>query len=277
MPTGIKIEDIAIGAGDEALRGKTVVANVRMFLNHGTELASTFTGGPRMKIDLFKRHHIPGLRRGIEGMRVGGRRNLVISPHLAFGTDGVPGYVPPNAVLRCEVELLEVREPGVMKPEDYPPGRCLHVFHPGEAASGLPRWTFGLEEDGRCGILLTYPIPGLPWRHVRRKGVDMPLDRTATMALLENAITLPSQFPEECLRDEELWEDTTERGNSITRDKHSNSMCITIGVTERGQWLCYYTMSETSQALVTSHLYEVIRRMLEPHLATDAGKQSGSQ
>jgi hypothetical protein len=97
------------------------------------------------------------------------------------------------------------------------------------------------------------------------------------MALLEDAITLPSQFPEECLRDEELWADTTERGNSITRDKHSNSVCITIGVTERGQWLCYYTMSETSQALLASLLYQVISGMLKPYLATDMAKQSNSQ
>ena len=128
MPAGVKIQNVIVGTGDEAIRGKTIVANVRMFLNHGTELTSTLMNGPKIKIDLGKRECIAGLRRGIEGMRVGGRRNFVISPHLAYRTNGVAGHVPPNAVLRCEVELLEVRGPGVMNPDDYPPGRHLFVW-----------------------------------------------------------------------------------------------------------------------------------------------------
>ena len=127
MTRGIKIQDVTVGTGDEALRGKTVVANVRMFLNHGTELTGTFLGGQKMRIDLRKRECIAGLQYGIEGMRVGGVRSLIISPHLAYGAKGLPGHVPPNAILRCEVELLEVRESGIMKPEDYPPGKHLHV------------------------------------------------------------------------------------------------------------------------------------------------------
>lgn len=101
-------------------------------------------------------------RYGIEGMRVGGQRELKISPHLAYGTEGVPGWIPPNAVLRALVELLDVREPGVRKPEDYPPGKHLYVFHPGEAARNQPRWQFGLDEDGRWGITFTHPVPGMP-------------------------------------------------------------------------------------------------------------------
>ncbi len=88
MTRGIKIQDVTVGTGDEALRGKTVVANVRMFLNHGTELTGTFLGGQKMRIDLRKRECIAGLQYGIEGMRVGGVRSLIISPHLAYGAKG---------------------------------------------------------------------------------------------------------------------------------------------------------------------------------------------
>jgi len=63
MTRGIKIQDVTVGTGDEALRGKTVVANVRMFLNHGTELTGTFLGGQKI-------------------------RSLIISPHLAYGAKG---------------------------------------------------------------------------------------------------------------------------------------------------------------------------------------------
>jgi len=268
MTRGIKIQDVTVGTGDEALRGKTVVANVRMFLNHGTELTGTFLGGQKMRIDLRKRECIAGLQYGIEGMRVGGVRSLIISPHLAYGAKGLPGHVPPNAILRCEVELLEVRESGIMKPEDYPPGKHLHVFRPGEAARNLPRWQFGLEEDGRCGANLNYPIPGLPWRHTRRKAVEWQLDLTTTRVLFQNAIALPAEFPKECLPNEELWADMTERGNSITGDKHSNSLCITISVAERGQRICYYAVTENSRALLGSELYKVINELLGPYLVT---------
>jgi hypothetical protein len=276
MTKGIEVEDVVVGSGDEALRGKTVVVNVRMFLNQGMELTNTLLCGPKMKIDLGKRKCIAGLRLGIEGMRVGGVRRLVISPHLAYGASGVPDHVPPNALLRCEVELLEVREPGVVKPEDFPPGRFLRVFHPGEAARNLPQWQLQLDEDGRCGAGLNFPIPGMTWRHTRRKGFSTQMDQATTVALIQEAIALPSLFPAECLRTEELWADTTEAANSITRDRRSNSLCITISVWERGQDM-YYSLTENSRALLDSELYRVISSLLEPYLVDDAGGQSSSE
>ena len=263
MRSGVKVKDIVLGIGDEATRGKTVAANVRLFLNRGTELTVALSGGPRIIIDLARRDCIAGLRYGIEGMRVGGRRELIISPHLAYGADGVPGLVPPNAVIRGQIELLDVREPGVRKPEDYPPGKSLFVFHPGEAARGQPRWQFGLEEDGRCGVMITHPIPGMPWRHARHSHAEAKLDAETTRSLFDNALELPHAFPKDCFRNEDLWADMTERGNAITRDKASNTLCLTIGVMERGQWLCYFSLAETCRVALDLPLMTVISRLIE--------------
>lgn len=265
MRHGVKIKDIVVGTGDEAVRGRTVAANVRLFLNRGTELTGTLAGEPRIVIDLGRRDCIAGLRYGIEGMHIGGRRKLKISPHLAYGAQGVPGRVPPNAVIRAVVELLDVRDPGVRKPEDYPPGRHLFVFHPGEAARGLPRWQFGLEEDGRCGVTLTTPIPGLPWRHARVSQFEETLDTDTARSLFDNAFELPDLFPQDCFQNEQLWSDTTESGNAITRDRATNTLCVTIGVMERGQWLLYFSLVETSRAMDEAPLLKRISALLAKH------------
>ena len=261
MAKGIEIFEVSIGTGEEALQGKTVVLNLRMFLHQGEEVF--VYPEPRVKVELKDRHCIVGLRKGVIGMRVGGVRRIKISPHLAFGVDGVPGKVPPNALLRCEVELVEVRAAGVRKPDDYPLGKHLHVFRPGEAARSLPRWQFGMDEGGRCGVFINIPIPGLSWRHTRRKDLAWQLDGKTALTLFDEAMTLPERFPNECLHDDALWSDQTEPANGITRDRETDTACLTISVSERGQWLSYYSLKETSHALKSLELHRVIRSQIE--------------
>ena len=106
MPRGIDVESDEPGSGDIVARGKTVVVRVRGTLRHGDVFMEsevcTFVVGTRAVI--------PGLEYGVEGMRVGGRRRIRVPPHLGYREQGVPGKLPPNALLFFDVELLEVRD-----------------------------------------------------------------------------------------------------------------------------------------------------------------------
>ena len=107
MAKGIKTRDLKEGAGLSVVRAVQVVVHVRGFLSRGDVVIDTRKEGQPWRIELGKRECLSGLRRGVEGMRVGGVREMVISPHLGYGATGIPGRIPPNAVLRLEVELLE--------------------------------------------------------------------------------------------------------------------------------------------------------------------------
>ena len=113
-PSGIAIRELVIGTGPEADRTSVVRIHYRLFLNRGDLVQDTWRDGCPHTIELGRREAIDGLRYGLIGMRVGGRRELIVSPHLAYRDSGVAGKIPPNAVLRFEMELLAIT----------PPGRC---------------------------------------------------------------------------------------------------------------------------------------------------------
>jgi hypothetical protein len=236
-----------------------------MFLHHGEEVF--LYPAPTVRINLKGRTCIAGLRKGIVGMRVGGARTVIIAPHLAYGAEGVPGKVPADALLRCELELLEVRPLHSRSPEDFHPGMRLHIFSPGEAARNLPRWQFAMGEDGRCGVFVQVPIPGYSWRYTRGRSLQWQLDSGAAEALIEGAIALPDIYPDECLGNDALWADSTEPANSITRDRNKNSRCITISVFERDQQLASFALKENSTVLEALELYTMIQKQIEANHA----------
>jgi FKBP-type peptidyl-prolyl cis-trans isomerase len=108
MPSVVKVEEITLGTGVRTERGSVVTIHDRGFLHRGDQFRSSYDEGKPLRVHLGRRYLIAGLERGILGMRVGGRRRLVISPHLAYRAAGVPDVIPPHAVLIVEVELLDV-------------------------------------------------------------------------------------------------------------------------------------------------------------------------
>ena len=106
--SGFEIQDIVVGTGAEAVAGKTIVVNYSGAFTDGRVFDSSYTRGVPFEFVLGAGEVIPGWDKGFDGMRVGGKRQLVIPPAFGYGAAGRPG-IPPNSTLVFEVELLGVR------------------------------------------------------------------------------------------------------------------------------------------------------------------------
>ncbi|MFN7678728.1 MAG: FKBP-type peptidyl-prolyl cis-trans isomerase [Cyanobacteriota bacterium] len=105
--SGLQITDVVVGDGEEAKPGQTVSVNYRGTLRNGKEFDSSYGRGP-FSFPLGAGRVIKGWDEGVAGMRVGGKRQLVIPPDLAYGSRGAGGVIPPDATLLFDVELLSV-------------------------------------------------------------------------------------------------------------------------------------------------------------------------
>lgn len=108
-PTELVIEDIEEGDGAEAKSGDQVSVNyVGVLFDGGKEFDASFDRGQPFEFQLGAGGVIPGWDQGVEGMKVGGRRQLVIPPDLGYGAQGSPPDIPPNATLVFVIDLLSV-------------------------------------------------------------------------------------------------------------------------------------------------------------------------
>jgi len=109
MPSGVKYVDLRVGEGDEAGSGKIVEVHYVGWLEDGTRFDSSRDQNHPLTFRLGAGDVLKGWDEGLSGMKVGGKRRLVIPPGLGFGKEGVGSVVPPNSVLFYEFELLGVR------------------------------------------------------------------------------------------------------------------------------------------------------------------------
>jgi FKBP-type peptidyl-prolyl cis-trans isomerase len=109
-PTKLVTRDIVVGTGDYALPGKVVsMQYVGVFYKNGKQFDSSWDGGNPIQFQLGGEEVIPGWEAGVVGMRVGGRRELVIPSDLAYGEEGDPNHViGPNEPLVFVVDLVGV-------------------------------------------------------------------------------------------------------------------------------------------------------------------------
>jgi FKBP-type peptidyl-prolyl cis-trans isomerase FkpA len=108
-PSGLRFQDLARGEGKEATAGQTVSVHYTGWLPNGEKFDSSRDRNQPFEFTLGAGQVIAGWDEGVAGMKVGGKRKLVIPPDLAYGTAGAPPDIPPGATLVFEVELLGVR------------------------------------------------------------------------------------------------------------------------------------------------------------------------
>jgi FKBP-type peptidyl-prolyl cis-trans isomerase FkpA len=104
----MKVEMIASGGGPSPKRGDTVTVHYTGWLTDGTKFDSSVDRDEPFAFVLGTGQVIQGWDKGVATMRVGDKARLTIPPELAYGQEGYPGAIPPNATLVFEVELLSL-------------------------------------------------------------------------------------------------------------------------------------------------------------------------
>jgi FKBP-type peptidyl-prolyl cis-trans isomerase FkpA len=104
--SGLQFIDLAVGSGAEAQAGQVVRVHYTGWLTNGTKFDSSVERNRPFEFKLGNGDVIKGWDLGVAGMRVGGKRRLIIPPDLGYGARGAGGIIPPNAQLIFDVELL---------------------------------------------------------------------------------------------------------------------------------------------------------------------------
>lgn len=109
LEDGLQIGDTVVGTGAEAIAGKEVTVHYTGTLINGTKFDSSLDRGTPFVFSLGVGQVIRGWDEGVVGMKVGGKRKLIIPSELGYGPRGAGGVIPPNATLVFDVELLGVK------------------------------------------------------------------------------------------------------------------------------------------------------------------------
>jgi len=109
-PTDLLIEDIVVGTGPEAQAGQTAVVHyVGVGVTSGEEFDASWNRNEPFAFPLGAGYVIKGWDQGVQGMKIGGRRRLVIPSHLGYGDRGAGGVIAPGETLIFVVDLIELR------------------------------------------------------------------------------------------------------------------------------------------------------------------------
>jgi peptidylprolyl isomerase len=108
MSEELKMEDLVVGEGKEAVRGALITTHYTGWLEDGTKFDSSVDKGRPFQCVIGTGRVIKGWDQGMMGMKVGGKRKLWVPAHLAYGERQIGDRIPANSNLVFEIELLEV-------------------------------------------------------------------------------------------------------------------------------------------------------------------------
>jgi FKBP-type peptidyl-prolyl cis-trans isomerase len=106
--SGLRVKELVEGEGATPVEGDIVSINYKAWYLDGDQFDSTEKLGEPMRFVMGKGQLLPGLEEGVATMRRGGKRILVLPPELAYGKEGRPPVVPPNAWIKFEVEVVDI-------------------------------------------------------------------------------------------------------------------------------------------------------------------------
>jgi len=102
-PSGLYVQDLVTGSGPVAVTGRSVVVRYTGWLPSGKRF-----DGSEITVTLGSNKTIRGWEEGLLGIRVGGKRRLVVPPHLGYGAKAAGDMIPPNSVLIFEMEAVSI-------------------------------------------------------------------------------------------------------------------------------------------------------------------------
>jgi peptidylprolyl isomerase len=107
-PSGLQWKDVTVGTGAEVKTGSTVSVHYTGTLTNGTKFDSSYDRGEPFIFTIGAGQVIPGWEEGLLGMKMGGKRELMIPPTLAYGSRDL-GVIPSNSTLQFVVEVVDVK------------------------------------------------------------------------------------------------------------------------------------------------------------------------
>ena len=107
--SGLKYLDLVVGTGRQAELGDTASVHYTGWLENGKKFDSSVDRNEPFSFRVGAGRVIKGWDEGVQGMKIGGKRKLIIPPDLGYGSRGAGNVIPPNATLTFDVELLDLR------------------------------------------------------------------------------------------------------------------------------------------------------------------------
>ncbi len=171
-PGGLRIADVVVGDGAEATTGAWVEVDYTGWLENGTMFDSSFKRPSAFKFQLGQGRVIAGWDQGVAGMKIGGKRRLVVPGAMAYGPHGRPPTIPANATLVFDVELKNIMPPrnAPAAPQKVdlttlPSGLQIHEFAVGQGSAAekgktvMVDYTGWLEDGKKFDSSLDRPDP----------------------------------------------------------------------------------------------------------------------